>query len=221
MSTIVLYDDVVRVPDGLRGVAAFRQWLRSADFPERGRICYLAGEVWVDMSKEQLFTHNQVKQEFNLVIGGLVKAERLGRYFPDGVFVTNDDADLASQPDGTFVSHGGVESGRVRLVEGEKEGYLELTGSPDMVLEVVSASSVEKDTQTLRELYWQARITEYWLVDARHEPLSFNILRWRPAGYTPVREQSGWVKSKVFGRAFRLTSQADDAGNPDYSLSIR
>ncbi|HEX7378125.1 MAG TPA: Uma2 family endonuclease [Pirellulales bacterium] len=87
----------------------------------------------------------------------------LGRYFPDGVFVTNDDADLASQPDGTFASHSGVESNRVRLVEGEKEGYLELTGSPDMVLEVVSASSLEKDTQTLSELYWQARITEYWL----------------------------------------------------------
>jgi Uma2 family endonuclease len=39
-----------------------------------------------------------------------------------------------------------------------------------MVLEVVSASSVEPDTQTLRELYWAAGIKEYWLVDARGGP---------------------------------------------------
>jgi hypothetical protein len=46
------------------------------------------------MSKEQVFTHNQLKQEFNLVIGGLVKAQRLGRFFPDGLLLTNDRAQL-------------------------------------------------------------------------------------------------------------------------------
>jgi Uma2 family endonuclease len=173
------------------------------------------------MSKEQLFTHNQVKQEFNLVIGGLVKAERLGRYFPDGALVTNEAADLASQPDGTYVGRQSLESGRARLLEGEKEGFLELDGSPDMVLEVVSAGSVEKDTENLRELYWQAGITEYWLVDARNDPLSFTILQWRTAGYSAARKQAGWSKSKVFGRTFRLTSGPDDAGNPEYSLSVR
>lgn len=221
MSTIVVYENAVHVPDGINTLAAFRRWLQSDAFPESGRISYLNGQVWVDMSKEQLFTHNQVKQEFNLVIGGLVKAERLGRYFPDGVFVTNDAADLASQPDGTFVAGQSLKSGRVRLIEGEKEGFLEIDGSPDMVLEVVSAGSVEKDTQTLRELYWRARITEYWLVDARSDPLSFTILQWRPAGYSATRKQAGWSKSKVFGRGFRLTSGPDDAGNPEYSLSVR
>ncbi|MGH7138853.1 MAG: Uma2 family endonuclease [Pirellulales bacterium] len=221
MSTIVLYEDAVHLPDGISTLAAFRHWLRSDDFPERGRICYLAGEVWVDMSKEQLFTHNQVKQELNLVIGGLVKTERLGRYFPDGAFVTNDAADLASQPDGTFVARQSLETGRVRLVEGEKEGFLEIDGSPDMVLEVVSAGSMDKDTQTPRELYWRAQISEYWLVDARSDPLSFTILQWRPAGYAAARKQAGWSKSKVFGRGFRLTSAPDHAGNPEYSLSVR
>lgn len=221
MSTIILCDDAIHLPDRIDTLAAFRHWLRSDDFPQRGRICYLAGEVWVDTSKEQLFTHNQVKQEFNLVIGGLVKTERLGRYFPDGPFVTNDSADLASQPDGTFVAHQSVESGAVRLVEGEKEGFLEIDGSPDVVLEIVSASSVEKDTETLRELYWRARIAEYWLVDARSEPLSFTILQWRATGYSAARKQAGWSKSKVFGRAFRLTGRPDDAGNPEYSLTLR
>lgn len=221
MSTIVLYDDAIHLPDRVDTLAAFRHWLRSDEFPQRGRICYLAGEVWVDMSKEQLFTHNQVKQEFNLVIGGLVKTGRLGRYFPHGAFVTNDAADLASQPDGTFVADQIIQTGGVRLIEGEKEGFLEIDGSPDMVIEIVSTGSVEKDTETLLELYWRAKITEYWLVDARSDPLSFTILQWRPAGYSAARKQAGWSKSKVFGRGFRLTSRPDGAGNPEFTLSFR
>ncbi len=221
MNTIVLYENTVYIPDGIGELKAFRQWFHSPEFPDAGRICYLDGQVWVDMSKEQIFTHNQVKQEFNLVIGGLVKSRRLGRYFPDGLMLTNDRANLACQPDGTYVARETLESGRVRLVEGEKEGYLELDGSPDMVLEVVSASSVEKDTETLRDLYWRARILEYWLVDARADRLEFSIHRHDSNGYTAVRKQAGWIKSRVFDRSFRLTRQIDDVGNPEFSLSSR
>jgi Uma2 family endonuclease len=221
MSTIVLYEDAVHIPDGIINLAAFRRWFHSEEFPDSGRICYLNGQVWVDMSKEQIFTHNQVKQEFNLVIGGLAKTLSLGRYFPDGLLLTNDRANLACQPDGTFVARQSLESGRVHFVAGEKEGHLELEGSPDMVLEIESASSVKKDMETLRELYWQAGITEYWLVDARRDRLEFSILRHQAAGYRAARQQAGWVKSRVFERSFRLTRRLDEAGNPDYSLSIR
>lgn len=175
----------------------------------------------MDISKEQIFTHSQVKQEFNLVVGGLVKSQRLGRYFPDGVFLTNENADLGCQPDGVFVARSSIDSARVRLVQGEKEGYLESEGSPDMVLEVVSASSVEKDSVALRELYWRAKISEYWLVDARGERLEFNILKHASRAYVVTRKQAGWVKSHVFGCLFRLTRQLGVDGNPEYTLSVR
>jgi Uma2 family endonuclease len=221
MNTIVLYDDTVDIPSGISDLTAFRRWAHSDAFPESGRICFLDGRVWLDMSKEQIFTHNQIKQEFNLGIGGLVKAQRLGRFFPDGLLLTNDRAQLACQPDGTFVSRQSLKSGRVRLIEGEKEGYLELEGTPDMVLEVVSASSVEKDNETLPDLYWRAGIPEYWLVDAREDRLEFDIFRFESDGYKAVRKQAGWLKSRVFGRSFRLSRQLDDAGNPEFSLSVR
>jgi Uma2 family endonuclease len=221
MNTIVLYDDSVVIPDGISDLDAFRRWVHSEDFPEAGRISFLHGDVWVDMSKEQVFTHNQLKQEFNLVLGGFVKVQRLGRFFPDGLLVTNDRAQLACQPDGTFVSRQTLKSGRVRLVEAEKGGYLELTGTPDMVLEIVSASSVEKDTVTLPDLYWRAGIPEYWLVDARSSRLQFDIFRYDSAGYRAVRKQTGWIKSQAFGKSFSLSRRIDDEGNPEYSLSFR
>ncbi len=222
MNTFVLYDQTVVVPDWVRSHTSFRKWVRSDQFPETGRICYLNGEVWVDMSQEQFFSHNQVKSEFNLVLGGLAKHNSLGRYIPDGMLISNPRAGLTAQPDGSFVSHRTLRAGRVRLIEGVSEGFLELEGTPDTVLEVISSSSVTKDTETLMELYWKAGIPEYWLVDARSEKLQFDIYQYTPDGYVPTRKPGGWVRSKVFPKtSFRLTRRTDELGNPDYSLSTR
>lgn len=219
MSTIVI-EERIRIPDCVVDLESFRDWARSDDFPDLGRYSHLNGELWVDLMPEQLFTHNQVKVECGSVIFGLLKRDRRGRFFGDRTLVTNVEAGLSTEPDGTFVSFESLKQDRVRLVEGG-DGFLELEGTPDMVLEVVSARSVRKDTVVLRELYWQAGIREYWLVDARGERLQFDILKRGRAGYVATRRQSGWLKSLVFGKSFRLTSHADELGHPEYKLSVR
>jgi Uma2 family endonuclease len=60
---------------------------------------------------------------------------------PDGMWITNDEADLSNEPDAVFASWDTLESGRAVLSSDE----LELIGSPDWVLEIVSKSSVRKD----------------------------------------------------------------------------
>ena len=221
MTTVVVEGDVVQIPEWATDLESFRRWADSNDFPEAGRICYLKGEVWVDMSKEQLFSHLQVKSKFNIVLGGLAEAEELGLYFPDGLLLTNLAADLSWKPDGTFVSAATLRTGLVRLVEGAEGGHVELEGSPDMVLEVVSRGSVHKDTVVLRQAYWNAGIREYWLVDARREPLRFDILRHTPKGYVAARKQDGWVRSAVFGKSFRLSQQISKLGHPEFTLAVR
>ncbi len=221
MSTFVVESQVVRVPDWVEDLATFRRWSQSDEFPEDGRIAFLEGGVWVDMSKEQVFTHNQVKGEYSRVLGTLAKDERRGRYFPDGLRLTSIAADFSVVPDGTFVSFESLESGRVQLIEGAQEGYVELEGTPDMTLEIISASSVEKDTDILRNDYWRAGISEYWLVDARGDTPRLDILRYTQRGYVPTRKQGGWVKSAVFGKSFRLIAGIDALGHPEYTLEIR
>jgi Uma2 family endonuclease len=211
----------VSVPSWVVDLESFRRWADADDFPEQGRICYLKGEVWVDMSKEQLFTHGQVKTEYTVVLGGLVKAGGLGLLWADGVLLSNEDADISVNPDATFASREALEEGRVRLIEGVEEGHVELEGSPDMVLEVVSTSSVQKDTVILRGAYWEAGVREYWLVDARAEPLKFDILRHTPKGYAATRKQGGWLKSAVFGKSFRLTQSQSALGHPAFALEVR
>src|SRR5581483_3290306 len=78
MSVIVVDTVSVHIPSGIDSLESFRHWAHSAAFPETGRIGYVKGEVWVDMSKEQ-FSHNQVKGEIAAVLTALVKAARSGR----------------------------------------------------------------------------------------------------------------------------------------------
>jgi Uma2 family endonuclease len=73
----------------------------------------------------------------------------------------------------------------------------------------------------LRDLYWRAGVTEYWLVDARQEMPQFQILRHAPEGYLPVAATDGWVSSTVFDRAFQLRRIGDPQGNPKYVLDAR
>jgi hypothetical protein len=173
------------------------------------------------VSLEQCFSHNQVKTKFIMKLGTLVESAQLGYFCADGQHLSHPDADLSAQPAGIFASWDSVRSGRVRLIEGATEGYVDLEGTPDMVLEIVSPKSVRKDTAVLRDLYWRAGIPEYWLVDARGESPRFDIFRRTARGYVATRRQDGWLKSAVFGRAFQLTRQTDPLGHPLYTLAIR
>lgn len=42
----------VRVPAWVHDLVSFQRWVRSDEFPETGRICFLDGEVWIDLSRE-------------------------------------------------------------------------------------------------------------------------------------------------------------------------
>jgi Uma2 family endonuclease len=211
----------VSVPPWVVDLDSFRRWAESDDVPETLRVWYLKGEVWIDMGKQQIFSHLALKNVFNMVLGGLVQAEGMGLYLPDGLFLANFAGDVGGNPDATFISNAALDSNRVRLIEGKKGGYVEVEGSPDMVLEIVSDSSVRKDDVVLRQGYWEGAIREYWLVDARKEPLRFDILRHSVQGYKPARKLDGWIKSAVFGKAFRLTHQLNKRGLPEFTLEVR
>jgi Uma2 family endonuclease len=221
MIRVTLETDQVRLPAWVGDLESFRRWSDDEAFPETGQISFLKGDVWIDMSKEQLFSHNQVKMAIAFVLMGLVITGRKGRYFGDGAYLSNLTADVSNQPDGCFVSTTNLQQGHVRVLEGIGRGHVELEGSPDMVLEVVSDSSVEKDTLLLRQAYAEAGIREYWLVDARQEPLVFEVLRLGRRGYLASRKRSGWLYSSVFARWFRLTQRPGPDSFPEYTLEVQ
>jgi Uma2 family endonuclease len=144
-----------------------------------------------------------------------------GLYFPDGLRLMNAEANLSAVPDGTYVSNRSLKAGRVQFVEGREGGFTELEGSPDVVIEVVSNRSEDKDTEWLMSAYWDAGVREYWLIDARSQPLKFDIHRHSAKGFVPARKESGWLKSAVFRKSFRLMQRLTPLGHPDYTLAVR
>lgn len=215
-------DDVsIGIPGWVVDHTSFRQWFQSDDFPEEGRVSFLNGEVMFDMSQEQIFSHVRMKTEIGRVLANLAKKKLNGVFFGDGLLISHLGAEVSNNPDGVFVANASFEDGTVRLVEGAKQGFIELEGSPDVVLEVVSNSSVKKDYELLRAAYWKAGIREYWLVDARGDKLEFQILKHTSKGYSPIRAVGGWIKSAVFRKSFRLVATKNHLGHPDFELQIR
>jgi Uma2 family endonuclease len=175
------------------------------------------------MSPESYQTHGKVKSEVARVILNLNRARKLGEFFPDRTLLTNESVGLSTEPDGAFATRRSLKTRRARLIprENRPDEYDELEGTPDWVLEVVSDSSVGKDTEWLMETYHRAGIPEYWLIDARQEKLSFQILLWRPAGYVPAKQQAGWQRSPVFGRSFRLKRKRNERDLWEYTLQVK
>ena len=214
-------DCEITLPEWVRDINSFRRWIDSDEVPERHKIWWLRGEVWIDMSKEQLYTHVRLKTHLGAVLSLLVDEIDLGVFFGDGAHLTNLAAEISGNPDSLFVSHESFRSGAVKRIEGKKHGYVELEGAPDMVLEVMSDSSVKKDMALLHKAYALAGVREYWLVDAREEPLRFEIYNLTRKGYAAGRKLEGWIKSAVFSKSFRLVEGLDASGNPKYQLEVR
>jgi Uma2 family endonuclease len=97
---------------------------------------------------------------------------------------------------------------------------VEFEGTPDMVLEVVSDTSVEKDMVRLPPLYERAGVAEFWRIDARGE-LVFELFRLTPSGYVSTQLPDGWLHSDVFGRDLQLVQGVDPMGQPQFTLEVR
>lgn len=213
----------VQIPASAATFAGFRQWATSGAVPEHVRVAFLNREIYLDMSNEEPESHVGVKTEIARVLSTLVRDLKLGKYYTDGVLVSNEPAGISNNPDGVFLSKESLRSGLVRFVlrEGEPGRYKEIEGVPDWIMEIVSDGSAAKDTEELRQAYHRAGIKEYWLVDARGEVLVFQILQWRKKGYGNAPKRQGWQRSRVFPRAFRLNRQRDDLGLWEYTLEVR
>ena len=133
---------------------------------------------------------------------------------------TNRKANVSNNPDALAVLWTSLETGKVRYVAHEGR-ELEIEGSPDWILEIVSDGSVFKDTVQLRKAYHRAGVDEYWLFDARGTDVDFQILHWRKNGYWVAPVQGGWLRSRVFGRNFRLTRKRDRRGGWKYTLAVK
>lgn len=200
------HEPPLRIPPGVHDLERFRRWARSDRFPERGRIDYIGGRLEVDMSPEDLLTHGTVKTEIGAVLQQRISWEERGDIYIDRGRISSPGASLSVEPDVVVVLWESIDAGRIREIPKRRrqrerpERFIELEGTPDLVVEVISDSSVGKDRTRLPPRYATAGVPELWLVDVR-KTLRFDIHVLGPDGYRIIaQDEGGWSSSPLIGR---------------------
>lgn len=218
----LIYEETLRVPTDAFTYDGFQEWLVSGEFPEGGRIDFLAGDVEVDMTAEELHAHGTVKTAIASALHFLIADTDLGEVFVDSARVQSRFAQLSVEPDVVVVLWESLDAGRVSYVPmstKREDRFSVMEGAPDLVVEVVSDSSVGKDTRRLPALYARAGVPEFWLVDVRGEEPRFEVHALRDGEYAVVAPGAeGWARSPRLGLSFRLTRRRTPRGHWRYVL---
>ncbi len=131
--------------------------------------------------------HQDVSRNLEFLIWNFVKDNGLGKVYYSPIDVVLSE-DVVLQPDIVFVS-----KGRMDII-GEKA----IMGSPDLVVEIVSPTTIRRDTVVKKEIYESFGVKEYWLVYPDERAIEVWALgeggRYELYSFA---EKKGKVKSKV------------------------
>ena len=129
---------------------------------------------------------------------------------------------MSCEPDIVFVSREAIDSRRAVLVpkaSGEPGRYVEIEGAADLIVEIVSDTSVFKGHAAFAGSVFPRWRGEFWLADARGETPVFVIHRPGPSGFEPVAaDADGFQPSAVLGCRYRLDAARDKDGNWEFDL---
>ena len=109
--------------------------------------------------------HQGISLTIALLIGDFLGRANLGRLYaaPRDVYLT--DTDIV-QPDLLFISNERLEIDTERPVR----------GAPDLVVEVRSPSTANRDWTTKRQLYARHGVKEYWIIDPDARTVTLMLL---------------------------------------------
>lgn len=228
MSTIVIASDIddppLEIPGDIVSLDDFRKWAFSHQFPQSGRIDFVQGRIEVDMAADDLFTHNLPKTALTGMLWRFVEERKLGWVFSDGARMSIPGSDLSVEPDLIFLSHESCEQEFAKFRRSRSKshpGYVEIVGPVDLVVEIISDSSVRKVTLLLPAAYFAAGVKELWLLDCRGRSIRFDVLTRGARKFRSVKEtEGGWKASQVMSASFRLTRTAAGPAMWHYGLEV-
>ena len=133
--------------------------------PADNRYELLGGELI--MVPAPNIKHQTVQVKLTTRLGLFIEGRALGTLLTAPCDVFLSDSNIV-QPDLLFVSR----EREHLLSDGEK-----VRGAPDLVVEILSPSTADKDRGSKRELYGRHGVAEYWLVDPIAETVSIHRQR--------------------------------------------
>ena len=115
--------------------------------------------------------HNELIFALGALLQQYVRSRRLGRVSGDILVILDEAKDLAYAPDIVFVATENLE----RIREGK------VYGPPDLVVEVLSPTTMQRDVGKKKRIYHAYGVQWYWVVDMERQVIE--EYRWTPEGY--------------------------------------
>ena len=120
--------------------------------PDDARYELLDGELIMSPSPNRL--HQSVSLNLSIDLGFLARRAAIGYIFAAPFDVVLSDTNVV-QPDIMFVSNA-----RAHIITDDN-----IRGAPDLVVEILSTGTAERDRTFKRDLYARHGVKEYWMVD--------------------------------------------------------
>jgi len=139
--------------------------------------------------------HQVVSGNLHRILANFVHQKRIGILVaaPIGVYF---DIKTFFEPDLVFVSNENK-----NLI---KENYIE--GAPDLVVEIISASSIKNDRGSKFKRYARERVQEYWIIDPINEVVEIFELTSEGFQLTERFSNDQVVQTKIFpGLQFQVS----------------
>jgi Uma2 family endonuclease len=136
----------------------FAAWVRARPASDDNRYELLGGRVV--MTPPAGHPHGLIEGRLAVPLGQFIQEHRLGVYLGSSQGFELPSGDTV-EPDHSFVS-----TARWQTMPAPRVGQF-LRVVPDLVVEILSASTAPRDRGTKHEIYERNGVREYWLVDAR------------------------------------------------------
>jgi len=141
--------------------------------------------------------HQRISRELEFAIWNYVKEKGLGEVFYVPIDVVLEPK-YVFQPDIVFIS-----KERKEIIDEERAIF----GPPDLVVEIVSPSTLGRDTVEKREIYERFGVKEFWLVYPEMKCIEVLVLgkegKYELFSEGCLEEGKGEVRSKVL-KGFKL-----------------
>ena len=150
--------------------------------PDNGmRYEVIKGELY--MSPAPSPKHQQIILKLAIAMSQFVHADQLGEIYQSPIDVKTSDFAGVVQPDLLFIASKQLDIVQETLIE----------GVPDLIVEVLSPGNPLHDRRIKFELYAQAGVREYWLIDPDARTVEIYVLRgqaYAPLGNFGIGQQT-------------------------------
>ena len=151
--------------------------------PEQDRRELIEGDFHVVPSPK--FKHQAISRNLGVEMWEFVRQNSLGIVLWAPMDVVLDQENVV-QPDILFVSND-----RRNIITDDN-----ISGAPDLVIEILSPSTADRDRELKLGLYARFGVSEYWIVDP--DERSVQVMKLGAGGYDSIeRHESGTISSTL------------------------